>query len=658
MKRAAWAPGEGAEDLPLILALVDSAPIAIYHADRAGHLTYANPQYRAMFHLGPEQSLDDWAQAMHPDDAPRIEALWQEFFRSDSNSMHFEYSARALAGGWRHLCEHVVVIGAQRERGFVGTISDVSDLKIAHAQLEKLHRTAESASRAKSEFLANMSHEIRTPLNGVIGITRLLLDTALSADQRELVAIARSSGQSLLAVLNDVLDFSKIEANRMTLERTDLDLREIIDQSVDTIALQAAEKGLTLIVDVDPSLPLRLCGDPTRLRQIILNLLTNAVKFTDRGEVCIGARVLTVAPAGVGLRVEVVDTGVGLSAEQSAKLFTAFVQADSSTTRRFGGSGLGLSICRRLIELMGGSIGVDSRVGHGSCFWFELTLPVAEQPSSARPAQELNGCSVLLVDAHPASLRILAAQLAAIGCRVTCASMALEAEAAWNTLLASGQVPDVVILDHALPDHPGTWVGDRVRRHPAGARVPIVLMTPLSAKPREAVDGYLINRAIIKPVKASALEHCLSELVGRRHPKPALDAVSTASLRGLRVLIAEDNVVNQMIGRKTLEKMGASVVVVENGRAAIDHLASADAHVVLMDCQMPGLDGYEATRMIRAGAAGAKARSMPVIALTAHASTDERVRCLAAGMDDHLTKPIDVSALRALLEPLVPAADD
>jgi len=656
MKPDARAAAAGALDLSPLQALVDSAPIAIYHADSRGHLSYANPQYRAMFHLAPEQSLDDWAQAIHPDDLPRVEANWTTFFRSGSSSMRVEYPVRSATGEWRHLCEDVVLIGTERERGFVGTISDVSDLKKAHAQLAKLHQTAESSSRAKSEFLANMSHEIRTPLNAVIGMTRLLLDTALNADQRELLAIARSSGESLLAVLNDVLDFAKIEANQMVLERTDLELREIIDQSVDTVSLQAAEKGLDLIVDVDPALPLRLSGDPTRLRQIVLNLLTNAVKFTEQGEIRIRARTLNATSAAIELRIEVSDTGVGLSAQQSEKLFTAFVQADSSTTRRFGGTGLGLSICRGLVEFMGGTIGVDSTVGRGSCFWFELRLPMAEQPCAPSGAEDLTGLSVLLVDHHPVSLRIIEQQLAAIGCRVTCAGTALQSETAWHALLATGRVPDVVILDQALADHPGRWVAGKIRGTAAGAQVPIVLMTSLAGKSADAVDGGLISRVMMKPVKPSALMQYLSEIAGLRPPPAAPDTGPDDTLQGLRVLIAEDNLVNQMIARRTLEKLGATVVVVATGQAAIDHLLSFAADVVLMDCQMPELDGYQATRMIRAGAAGARAAAMPIVALTAHASTDERARCLAAGMDAHLTKPIDVSALTAKLAALLSVA--
>jgi two-component system sensor histidine kinase/response regulator len=568
-------------------------------------------------------------------------------------STRFEYAARAITGEWRHLSEHVVAIDAEHDRGFVGTITDVSDLKRAHAQLEKLHHAAEAANRAKSEFLANMSHEIRTPLNGVIGMTSLLLDSSLNGDQREMAAIAHSSGESLLAVLNDVLDFSKIEADQMVLERTDFELRAIVDQAVDSIALRAAEKGLEMIVEVDPSLPAWQSGDPTRLRQVILNLLTNAVKFTEKGEIRIAARALNLTTAATKLRVEVADTGVGLSAKQSGKLFTAFVQADSSTTRRFGGTGLGLSICRRLIELMGGSIGVDSAVGSGSCFWFELPLSPANQPPAPPLPAEFTGINVLVAEDHPECLRIIDNQLSALGCQVTRATTAAECEAAWNGLAASGRIPNIIMLDHSLTGDRGLAVAEKIRRHPEGAKVPIVIMASLGCKSPDAPDGLLMSRVLLKPVKPSALHACLQEVAGRRAPEPA-GKVSSIGLGGMRVLIAEDNTVNQKIGRKILEKLGATVSVVENGKAAIDHVLTSQPDVILMDCQMPEMDGYEATRMIRAGAAGSKAMTMPIFALTAHASTEERDRCIAAGMDAHLTKPIDVSALRSMLERIMP----
>ncbi len=569
-----------------------------------------------------------------------------------------------------------------RHRGWVCIQTDVTEHRLAEEQrrlaMERLAQAAEelraakeaaeAASKAKSEFVANMSHEIRTPLNGVIGMTALLLDTPLRDDQREFAEIARSSGESLLAVLNDVLDFSKIEAGEMALEQIDFDLLAVFEQSVDSVALRATEKGLEIILDLDPRLPAGLRGDPTRLRQVVLNLLSNAVKFTERGEVRLAVQVLESAPAGIRLRVEVADSGPGLSDEQRRRLFMPFVQADSSTTRRFGGTGLGLSICRRLVELMGGTIGVQSAPGSGSCFWFEVALaPAAGIPQVARGRIDLTGCRVLVVDDHPVNRKILERQITAVGCEVECAATAVAGLEIWRRSIAEKRPADVLILDHDLPDHPGPWLAEQIRRETGGSELPILLMTSLGSREADRAPPGIIDQILTKPVKQAALLQFLQQAMGGAPPPRRVRATATdrpqphaagsssgpgtrvAALQGTRVLLAEDNAVNQLLTRRMLEKLGAGVTIAENGAAAIEVLAGERFDVVLMDCQMPVMDGYAATRRIRAGAAGPQAATVPIIALTAHALSGHRDECLAAGMDDYLTKPIDPAALRALL---------
>jgi len=601
---------------------------------------------------GRTTPMDAYLKATHPDDLALVESLVREAARiSGSRTLDHRF---LVAGVIKYVRAAVMARSFGAVNEMHGIVLDLTDVKAGEIETIRAKEAAESANRAKSEFLANMSHEIRTPLNGVIGMTGLLLDTNLTAEQREYAKIAQSSGETLLSVLNDILDFSKIEAGHLDLECITFELLPVFDQAVEAVALRAAQKGLDILVELDPDMPKWVQADPHRLRQIVLNLLSNAVKFTAKGEIHVkGSSKAT--PGGLAhIRVEVSDTGVGMTAEQQARLFTPFAQADSSTTRRFGGTGLGLSICRRLVELMGGRIGVISAPGTGSTFWFEVQMPMIAQLESP-PTVALADVEVLLIEDHPINQRIVVKQLATVGCRVTVASSAADALDAWHAMVADSRTPDVVLLDHDLPDHPGRWVAERIRKTPAGAGATIILMTSLGNDPQEL--GRLdVARRLIKPVKQSALVNAIRDAIEQART-PTLRVLKLDVFQGARVLLAEDNVVNQMLARRLLERLGAIVTIADTGMAAIERLSLSSFNLVLMDCQMPELDGYEATRRIRKGAAGEAARRVPIIALTANALSGDRERCLESGMDDYLVKPIDPETLREKLERVLkPAA--
>jgi two-component system sensor histidine kinase/response regulator len=648
----------------LLATIVEQSSEAIWTKDLTGLITSWNSGAAAMFGYPPNEVV---GHAVNVGESTPEEE--KERTRRLVAGEKFSYDARAMTRSRTAIDIQVAVAPLLDDTnqcvGRICVARDVTQHKRSEEALRLAREAAESASHAKSSFLARMSHEIRTPMNGVLGMTELLLETGLSATQRKYAETVQRSGQNLLGIINDLLDFSKIEAGKLELENTDMDLRRTIEDIVDLLAERAHVKGLELACSIPPDLTTQIRGDPLRLGQVLTNLVGNAIKFTEQGAVVIRVASVDETPNTVTMRFEVSDTGTGISPEAQSRIFEEFAQGDGSTTRKHGGSGLGLAICKQLVEMMGGSIHVESALGAGSTFWFTSAFQkqdaLPEEDSRAAPMGMLTGVRALIIESNSVNRGILNVQMSNWGMTNHAASTPEQAVDMLSQAAARGAPYDIAIIDLGLPGMDALELARKIRARAAIAKVRLVLLTRRQADFNEA-RGAGIDACLAKPVRQTSLYECLVNVMAgapqETVAEPTVSKPVAAALGDVRgnILLVEDNLINQQVALGILQIQGYNVTVVNNGKEALDAHAQSAFDLILMDCHMPEMDGFEATKEIRGRESSGVAKRVPIVALTANAMAQDREECLNAGMDDHLSKPFSMLTLQNMLDRWMPHA--
>ncbi|MDQ3302229.1 MAG: PAS domain S-box protein, partial [Actinomycetota bacterium] len=635
--------------------------------DENGTISYVSPAIERVLGHKPEEFVEQNSLSfVHPDDVVRVQSFVADILSRPGASSSIELRIRHADGSWRHVESHYNnLLGDPTVSGVVINARDVTERRRSRQALERAREAAEGANRAKSDFLANMSHEIRTPMNGVIGMIELLMDTPLDPEQRDYARTVKLSGENLLTIINDILDFSKIEAGKMRIETIDFDLRTVVEDVVGLLAERARKKGLELASLVEYDVPTALRGDPGRVRQILTNLLGNAIKFTDEGEVVLKIELAEDLDDSVKIQFSISDTGIGMSVEQQRRLFQSFTQADTSTTRKYGGTGLGLAISKQLVDIMGGDIDVESAPGAGSTFCFTLRFVRQSGPAAPRnPVGDLAGLKVLVVDDNELDRNILHKQLSSWGIENDVSEDAWSALEKLRAAVGIGKPYDIVVLDMRMLEMDGMQLSQRIKDDSTISSTRLVLLTSTGGqgdveKSRQSgIEAYLT-----KPVRQYELYDALATVMGGSSETDPPEKPRLITRRALResehrtsVLLAEDNLVNQKVALKMLEKLGYQVDVVGDGRQALEALERSPYAAVLMDVQMPEMDGYESTAEIRRREGGAL--HTPIIAMTANAMQGDRKKALQVGMDDYLAKPVKSGELDAVLKRWLPKEAD